>query len=424
MGLLSASNFLSLKGGNGYSLRVFVSSLYFVFCCLLQDTLGLLPLKLTIGIFSLFLYCNLILVLLISVLFYQNFIYFLVLQFCSSSVSFCGPRSEEPFYFLSTTVIFLSRMVIGRSVTVSLLGIFISNLKFILYVLQILLISSGSDEVNPGPNENIKNTLSFAMWNLDSRPVMESLQTVHNFDLLAICESSLSTQIPNDKIFIHGFSPDPFMADKPLHAHNGGVCLYYKDHISLKRRTDLERLEETIIVEISQKNNKKLLFIVSYRHPNQSLDQTESYFSSLNDIIENIDKEKPKAIVLTEDFNVRSSLFWVNDADTTEGRILGEVFISNNLEQLVNEPAHIHDDGTTTCIDLIFANQKYAFTNVEVLPHRVSQSKHLIIHGEVNFSLPSPPPYKRKIWDYNRANYLKISEDLGKIDWENLFRNA
>ena len=83
--------------------------------------------------------------------------------------------------------------------------------------------------------------------------------------------------MPNDKIFIHGFSPDQFRADKPLYAHNGGVCLYYKEHISLKRRTNLELLEETIVVELS----KKKIFIVSYRHPNHSLDETESYFSSL-----------------------------------------------------------------------------------------------------------------------------------------------
>ena len=84
-------------------------------------------------------------------------------------------------------------MVIGRSVTVSLLGIFISNLKFILYVLQIHLISSGSIEINPGPNGNIKTL--YLLWNLDSLPargfsripVIESLQTVNNFDLLAIC---------------------------------------------------------------------------------------------------------------------------------------------------------------------------------------------------------------------------------------------
>ena len=31
---------------------------------------------------------------------------------------------------------------------------------------------------------------------------------------------------------------------------------------------------------------------------------------------------------------------------------------------------------------------------------------------------------KGKFWIINRANYLKISEELGKIDWENLIRNA
>ena len=44
------------------------------------------------------------------------------------------------------------------------------------------------------------------------------------------------------------------------------------------------------------------------------------------------------------------------------------------------------------------------------MPHTVSQSKHLIIHDEVNFSLPSPPPYKRKIWDYNHANYTCMTK--------------
>ena len=107
---------------------------------------------------------------------------------------------------------------------------------------------------------------------------------------------------------------------------------------------------------------------MSYRHPNQSIDET----------IEKIANEKPKAIVLTGDFNARSPFFWVNDADNTEGCILGEVSISNNLEQLVNESIHIRDDGTQTCIDLILTNQKYAFINVKVLPHSVSQSKHLI----------------------------------------------
>ena len=153
-----------------------------------------------------------------------------------------------------------------------------------------------------------------------------------------------------------------------------------------------------MVVEIRQKNNKKLFFVVSYRHPNLSSEETDIYFSSLNNIIEKIDSEKPIGIILTGDFNARSSFFWENDADTREGQILCELSISNNLEELTCEPTHIRDDGSQSCIDLIFTDQKYAFTDVQVIPHFETQSKHLIVHGKINFGVPCPPPYKRKIW--------------------------
>ena len=56
-----------------------------------------------------------------------------------------------------------------------------------------------------------------------------------------------------------------------------------------------------------------------------------------------------------------------------------------------------------------------------VIPHSESQSKHLIVHGKLNFSVPSPPPYKRKVWDYEKANYRKICEEISLIDWESNF---
>ena len=350
--------------GTSYSFHSFLSGLFFVFWYLLKFTHDLLPLKLICGVFSIFFYCNLILFFSTLVLFYK-FLINLVYHLCRGRVSICyGTDLALPFFI---TVISLSRMMTRKSAISLFLSFFISNLKFILRILQILLISSGSVEINPGPDDNKQNILSFAMWNLDSLPardfsrvpVIESLQAVHNFDLFAICESSLTDIITNDKIFIHGFSPDPFRADKPLFAHSGGVCLFYKENTALKRRTDLELLEETIVAELSQKNNTKLFFILSYRHPNQSIEEVDSYFSSLNDIIEKIENEKPKGIILTGDFNARSPFFWESDADTTEGRILGEVSILNNLEQLVNEPTHIRDDGTQTCIDLIFTNCKH-----------------------------------------------------------------
>ena len=75
---------------------------------------------------------------------------------------------------------------------------------FFCLVLQILLVISGSVEVNPGPtNPKLKN-LSFAVWNLDSLPardfaripVIESFQSTYDFDLFGICESMLTEKNP------------------------------------------------------------------------------------------------------------------------------------------------------------------------------------------------------------------------------------
>ena len=68
----------------------------------------------------------------------------------------------------------------------------------------------------------------------------------------------LTDNILNDDIVINGFSHDPFRADKAPGVRNGGVCLYYKEHLPIKQRVDLQKLPETIVAEI--KLGKKKVF--------------------------------------------------------------------------------------------------------------------------------------------------------------------
>ena len=49
-----------------------------------------------------------------------------------------------------------------------------------------------------------------------------------------------------------------------------------------------------------------------------------------------------------------------------EGRVFNNFLISNNLEELINEPTHIRDDGSQSCIDLICTDQSYIFTETGV----------------------------------------------------------
>ena len=45
------------------------------------------------------------------------------------------------------------------------------------------------------------------------------------------------------------------------------------------------------------------------------------------------------------------------------------------------------------------------------------------MHGKVNLSVSSPPPYERKVWEYSKANINEIRTSLQKIDWESKFEN-
>ena len=151
-------------------------------------------------------------------------------------------------------------------------------------MLRFLLIRSGNIKTNPGPYNTESSNLSFGVWNLDSIPardyaripLIETLQATYNFDIFGICESSLTGNISNDDIFISGFSPQPFRSDKPALLRNGGVCLYYKENLPIKERGDIERLDETIVAEIKVKR-KKIFFLLSYPHPNQTLEEVSLY---------------------------------------------------------------------------------------------------------------------------------------------------
>ena len=227
---------------------------------------------------------------------------------------------------------------------------FMNNFAFFLVVQSMLLILAGI-EINPGPNTT-KN-LSFAVWNLDSLPardfaripLIEAFQATYKFDVFGICESALTGEITNDNISIDGFSPDPIRADKADDTRNGGVCLYFREDLPIKSRTDLATLPETIVAEIKIKR-KKIFFVLSYRHPNIPIAEFRDYVGSLEKIYENINLENPSATIICGDFNARSPLFWDCDTVTREGEIFSNFLLSNNLEELINDPTHVRDNGS------------------------------------------------------------------------------
>ena len=190
----------------------------------------------------------------------------------------------------------------------------------------------------------------------------------------------------------------------------------------IKERCDLELLPETIVAEIKF-HRKKVFIVLSYRHPNMSNDELIEYMYQIENIYDYIRKENPTVSILCGDFNARSPLFWEGDSLNDGGQIFNDFLIANHLEQLINEPTHVRDNGSQSCIDLICTDQPFMFMETGVLSSLDPHSKHNIIHGSINMSIPCPPPYKRKIYDYNNANIDQIRDDLLNLNWQDLFHN-
>ena len=226
---------------------------------------------------------------------------------------------------------------------------------------------------------------------------------------------------------IEGFSSIPIRADcklpTPQSRPRVGVCLYFKESLPVKRHSDLELIDETICAEISL-NRTKVIFLLSYRSPSQSPAEFQAYMQNLQSTFLKASSENPSIIILAGDFNARSPLLWEHESSQTpEGRDLADFCTLNCLEQVIKEATHIPNDNTHTCIDLVLTNQPFLFVDSGVIHSPDPLLKHQIIFGKLNLNVPSPPPYKRKVWDFSLAHTLAIKSQMLNIQWEHLLAN-
>ena len=132
------------------------------------------------------------------------------------------------------------------------------------WLLIILILLSNDVHLNPGPPFP-NNFFNFMSWNLNSLAkdnfhrisLIEAHNSLFNYDLISICETSLndSVELPepllNDYTFVH--------ANNPANTRRGGVGLFYKNSFPVVVRNDLS-FDETIVVEIKFGRKKNIFY--------------------------------------------------------------------------------------------------------------------------------------------------------------------
>ena len=218
------------------------------------------------------------------------------------------------------------------------------SLLTMLYIF-LLLRSHGDIEINPGPRKSKENNLSVCHWNLNSITAhnfskltqLKAYISTYKYDFICLSETYLDSSIPNTLIDIEGYNL--VRADHPTDTKRGGVCVYYKESLPV-RIISLPNFKEALLLEMTY-NKKKVIVSVVYRSPSQNNDEFGLFLSNLEKLFSDINKLKPSLSVVTGDFNARSSSWWSDDINTTEGTNLFSLSSSNGFSQLINEPTHI-----------------------------------------------------------------------------------
>ena len=247
-------------------------------------------------------------------------------------------------------------------------------------------------------------------WNLNSIAAHDFLRVspieahnlVYNYDLIGIVETHLDSTVDKDKLELNGYTL--INNNHPQNLKRGSVGLYNKDSLPSKNRSDLVTVPECIVYEI-QLNRKKYLFAVIYRSPSQIPEEFDNFSMNFELMLSKRHSENPFCVIITGDFNCRSTQWWENDIENNEGKL---------FEPL--EPTHLMGD-SKSCIDLIFTDQPNLIIESGVNPSLHEQCHHQIVYGKLSDSNIALPPYTRKIWYYDKADFVAISKSIKMFAW-------
>jgi hypothetical protein len=189
-------------------------------------------------------------------------------------------------------------------------------------------------------------------------PELAVLVKRKDYDLISITETWLSSANSDVSIAIPNYSI--IRADRDGNQRGGGVAVYVKNTLDVKRRQDLMVSEaESLVLEVNN-GNRKLNIVSIYRPPAGNI---QTFLSSLEGLLINgIDRRES---LLLGDYNI--DLMAPNSA----GSVMAKLVISGaNFQQLVKSPTRIAESEnrvSKTMIDWVLSNQHNKVKNLKVL---------------------------------------------------------
>ena len=194
-------------------------------------------------------------------------------------------------------------------------------------------------------------------------------------------------------------------ADYSGNFKRGGVCIYFKESLSIRVLEVPSNLDECLLCELSCKN-KNCFIATLYCTSSLSREEFENFLSNFEVLIKTISNQRDAISIIMGDFNARSSNWCKYDISNNEGVQIDSITTTHSLEQLIYEPTHMLFN-SSAFIDLIFTNQPGLVVDSGTHLSLHPNCHHQIIHCKINLQVVYPSPYQRHVWNYAKANKLR-----------------
>ena len=139
----------------------------------------------------------------------------------------------------------------------------------------LLLLKHRDIEINPGPKKKETRFFSCLHWNVNSilahnkLTLLEVYNTIHQYDILCISETYLDSSVSKDDTTLSLPGYNLARSDHPDHVKRGGVCLYYKENLSL-RNINVSFLSQCVLCEVTLQRQKGCVIVICWS-PSQTV---------------------------------------------------------------------------------------------------------------------------------------------------------